>query len=406
MRSLSLYVIAVVTAFSVFGNFVFAAPTTSGGGTSGSKRYIVMLNTNTNMTSHKVWLNGEWAKMKSNTSTMRITSEYDVLNGYTAELTDDVVAKLANSSSVATLAPDVPCSGQLIQTNAPWGISRISRTTKLPLGSSVNNVNYIFRRKPSSLGIDVYVLDTGVNTAHLDFGNRATWGATFGGYQNQDGHGHGTHVAGTIAGRRYGVAKAASIIAVKVLNDQNRGLMSDVIAGVNWATGRALASGRPSVINISIASDDPHPPTDWAVTNAVNLGMHVVVAAGNGNTLCTVTSPARAPAVLTVGATTINDRRWVWSATSGSNFGPGVDIFAPGEYITSTWIGSNTATRRMTGTSMAAPHVSGLVAYLLAIEGRRTPAAMRARIKVLGPNGLLTGIPPNTINEIIWNGGD
>ncbi|QRV96495.1 subtilisin-like protease 8 [Ceratobasidium sp. AG-Ba] len=303
------------------------------------------------------------------------------------------------------IVPDTPCSGQLIQTDAPWGTSRISR--RYGFGSrSPDDLNYIFRYKHSDPGIDVYVLDTGVNIDHEDFGGRAEWGATFGGYEKEDRYGHGTHVAGTIAGTRYGVAKAASIISVKVLNDTGRGQMSDVIAGVNWATARALVTKRPSVINISIGSDGPDPATDKAVTDAVNLGMHIVVAAGNTNQDCSVTSPARAAAVITVCATNITDGRWFWELGKGSNFGRGVDIFAPGEDITSTWIGSNTATGRMTGTSMAAPHVSGVIAYLLAVEGPRTPPNMRVRIQELSPDFRLVGIPVDTRNEMIWNGGE
>ncbi|QRV77511.1 Serine protease [Ceratobasidium sp. AG-Ba] len=407
MRGFISRFVAALAAFTALGDVVFAAPATSNSGQSGSARYIVMLKDGASLKTHKTWVDGQRAKLsKSNAkSQLQVTNDYDVLNGYSANLTADALADLSSNPDVAMVVPDVPCSGDLTQTDAPWGIARVSRKTRLPIGSSVNNVNYVFNRKPSGSGVDVYVIDTGVNTAHVDFGGRARWGATFGGYQNRDGHGHGTHIAGTIAGKRYGVAKAASIIAVKVLNDDNKGSMSDVIAGVNWATRQALASGRPSVLSISIGSDEPHLPTDQAVNNAVKLGMHVVVSAGNKNVDCKNQSPARAQDVITVGATNINDARWVWSATSGSNFGPGVDIFAPGEYITSTWIGSTTATNRITGTSMATPHVSGLIAYLLAVEGRRTPANMRLRLKQLAPDGILTGIPAGTGNEIIWNGG-
>ncbi|KAG9120561.1 subtilisin-like serine protease [Ceratobasidium sp. 392] len=332
-------------------------------------------------------------------SDFNITNEYDVLGGYSAYLSDDIVAWLKRSPHVAMVVPDIPCSGQLRQTDAPWGISRISRRSALPSGSSANSVNYLYRWRwtPSEREADVYIVDTGANTDHEDFGGRARWGATFGeGYPDKDDNGHGTHIAGTVAGERYGVAKNASIIAVKVLGANNRGYMSNVIAGVNWATEQALASRRPSVINISIASDEPDPATDRAVTNAVNMGMHVIVAAGNTNQDYTVTSPARASAVTTVGATNIQDERWFWSSNQGSNFGRGIDVFAPGEDITSAWIGSNSATNRITGTSMATAHVSGLVAYLLALEGSRSPEKMRLRIQLLGSFGILTRIPSNT----------
>ncbi|KAL5632663.1 hypothetical protein ACGC1H_005570 [Rhizoctonia solani] len=142
---------------------------------------------------------------------------------------------------------------------------------------------------------------------------------------------------------------------------------------------------------------------DRAAAKAIAAGVHVVVSAGNDNVDAKNTSPARVPVVITVGATSITDERWVWSKTSGSNFGKSVDIFAPGDRITSAGMTNSGATIK-TGTSMAAPHVAGLIAYLLAIEGRRTPANMLARVKHLAPDGVLRGIPSDTRNEMIWNG--
>lgn len=286
-----------------------------------------------------------------------------------------------------------------IRTDAPWGISRISRQTRLPAGSTVEALNYTFDYKfsgmtinPPSRAVDVYVIDSGVYTAHVDFGGRAKWGATFGnGFKDADGNGHGTHVAGTIAGTRFGVAKYASIIAVKVLNDKGRGQTSDIIAGVDWAVTQALSTGRPSVFSISIGGI-PDDVMDAAVNRAVAMGMHVVVSAGNSGVDSSNQSPARATDVITVGATNISDSRW-----ESSNFGPGVDIYAPGQDVTSAWIRSINDTNRISGTSMAVPHVSGLIAYLLALEGPRTPADMLARIKQLGPNGVLTDIPADTM---------
>ncbi|KAG8736838.1 subtilisin-like serine protease [Ceratobasidium sp. 414] len=406
MRGFSSYFVAALATVLTFSDGVVAVAITKSKGEVKTGSYIVILKGGANVVAHKSWVEGERAKMaKGNSkSTYEITNDYDALNGYSAQITDDELAELAKLPDVAMVVEDSRCEGHLTQTDAPWGISRVSRKNRLPVGSTVNNVNYIFNRKSSGAGVDVYVIDTGVNTAHVDFGGRARWGATFGGYKNADGHGHGTHIAGTIGGKRYGVAKATSIIAVKVLGDDNRGWNSDQIAGINWAVKQALASRRPSVLSISIGSG-ADPAVDQAVTNAVGRGVHVVVSAGNDNQDAKNFSPARAPAVITVGATNIHDGRWVWSPTSGSNWGAGVDIWAPGEDITSTWIGSTTATNRITGTSMAVPHVSGLIAYLLAVEGRRTPANMLVRIKQLAPDGILTGIPAGTRNEIIWNGG-
>ncbi|KAG9073993.1 subtilisin-like serine protease [Ceratobasidium sp. 370] len=406
MRGLSSYFVTALAAVLTHGGGVTAVSVTMSMGEVKPSSYIVMLNDRANMTSHKNWIDGERAKLSKRNpkSNFKITNSYDILNGYSAQLTNDTLAELAKSPDVAMIVQDSRCEGSLTQYNAPWGISRISRKTRLPAGSSSNNVNYRFYHKGTRPGVDVYVIDSGVNIAHVDFGGRAKWGCTCGGYKDEDGHGHGTHVAGTIAGKRYGVAKAASIIAVRVLDDAKEGWASDEICGVEWATKQALATGRPSVLNISI-SGRSNAGVDHAVTKAVAKGIHVVVAAGNSNKDAKDFSPARAPAVITVGATNIKDERWVRTTDEGSNFGAGVDIWAPGEYIPSTWIGSTTATNIYYGTSMAAPHVSGLIAYLLALEGRRTPANMRARIKQLAPDGILRGIPPGTRNEIIWNGG-
>ncbi|KAF8746469.1 Peptidase inhibitor I9, partial [Rhizoctonia solani] len=404
MRGFTSHLVAALAALSLLGENVYATAIPR---VEGDKRYIVLLKEETNRRTHMAWVDGQRAKITAGSlSVLSVTSSYNALNGYTAHLSDDRVAQLSKSPDVAMVVEDQRCEGYrgLKQTDAPWGISRVSRKTKLRRGSKVDKLNYVFERKPSGAGVDVYVLDTGVNTQHVDFGGRAGWGATFGPYNDTDGHGHGTHIAGTIAGKRFGVAKAASIIAVKVLGDDNSGWNSDLVAGINWATQRAMSTQRPSVISISIGSPGDA-AVDAAVTRAVSLGVHVVVAAGNSNRDAKDFSPARVPDVITVGATNIQDGRWVTSASVGSNYGPIVDVFAPGQDITSAWIGSDTATKRLTGTSMATPHVTGLVAYLLAVEGRRTPANMMTRIKQLAPDRLLSGIPPGTPNEIIWNGG-
>ncbi|KAJ1303238.1 hypothetical protein OPQ81_011436 [Rhizoctonia solani] len=402
MRGFVSYLVAALAAVTLLGGNASAAAVPKA---EGDKRYIVLLKEKTNRVNHMAWLDGQRAKMTAGSPSMlSVTSNYNALNGYVAHLTDDKVAELSKSPDVAMVVEDQRCEGYLKQTDAPWGIARVSRKTRLPRNSKVDKLHYVFERKPSGAGVDVYVLDTGVNTQHIDFGGRAKWGATFGPYKDADGHGHGTHIAGTVAGKQFGIAKAASIIAVKVLGDDNAGWNSDLVAGINWATQRAMSTQRPSVINISIGSPSDA-AVDAAVARAVALGVHVVVAAGNSNRDAKDFSPARVSTAITVGASNINDGRWVTSASVGSNYGPIVDVFAPGQDITSAWIGSNTATHRITGTSMATPHVAGLVAYLLAVEGRRTPANMMDRIKQLAPDRVLTGIPPGTQNELIWNGG-
>ncbi|KAG9075072.1 subtilisin-like serine protease [Ceratobasidium sp. UAMH 11750] len=350
------------------------------------------------MKAHKNWMDGKRARLSKRNSKCRfeITNDYDLFNGYAAQLSNDTLAELVKSLDVAMIVQDSRCEPGAIQYNAPWGIARVSRLTRLPAGSSYDALNYRYYRTPTGPGVDVYVLDTGVKIDHVDLGpQRATWGATFGGYQDADAHGHGTHVAGTIAGRQFGVAKTASIIAVKVLSDKGPGWNKDLISGVQWVIKQAKATGRPSVMNISIFSA-PDPMVDMAVTKAVDAGIHVVVCAGNNNTDARKFSPARAPAVITVGATDINDRRWLPRSKEGSNHGPAVDIFAPGTHILSTGITSNTAIAVRTGTSMAAAHVSGLIAYFYETQGRLSPAGMLARIKQLAPDGILGEIPLDT----------
>ncbi|KAL5632664.1 hypothetical protein ACGC1H_005570 [Rhizoctonia solani] len=380
-----------------------AVPVSQVNGDAQPGSYIVVLKETASMKSHVASMKGKFTASQKTKS--HVTYDYDFMNGFSAELDDDDLKELTQSPDVEMIVPDsivYPHAGALVQKDATWGLGRVSSKTKLPAGSSADRLNYNFERLPSPAGVDVYVLDTGVNIHHVDFGGRAHWGKTFGPYRNQDGHGHGTHVAGTVAGKRWGVAKAASIIAVKVLSDEGPGKTSDIVAGINWAVAEVKRKGRPSVINMSLGGP-ANDAMDRAAAKAIAAGVHVVVSAGNDNVDAKNTSPARVPVVITVGATSITDERWVWSKTSGSNFGKSVDIFAPGDRITSAGMTNSGATIK-TGTSMAAPHVAGLIAYLLAIEGRRTPANMLARVKHLAPDGVLRGIPSDTRNEMIWNG--
>ncbi|KAL0948858.1 hypothetical protein HGRIS_008978 [Hohenbuehelia grisea] len=226
------------------------------------------------------------------------------------------------------------------------------------------------------------------------FEGRARWGQTFGGHADQDGNGHGTHCAGTIGGKQYGVAKGVDIIAVKVLSDGGSGSVADVVSGMEWTLNAAKESGRPSVASMSLGGS-PAQAIDDAAAALTASGVHLVVAAGNSNGDADGHSPARAPSAITVGASTITDSR-----ASFSNYGAVVDIFAPGQDIISSWIGGPDATRRISGTSMATPHVSGLVAYLIAQHGNISPEEMSEKLKELALNDVLTGIPPETINNL------
>ena len=225
-------------------------------------------------------------------------------------------------------------------------------------------------------GVDAYVIDTGINVQHVEFEGRASWGVAIADNKYEDGVGHGTHCAGTIGSRTYGIAKKAKLIAVKVLGSDGSGSTSDVIAGVQWAarqaTAKAIAAAnelaltgktkhKGSVANMSLGGGKS-PSLDLAVNRAVDTGLHFAVAAGNDNSDACNYSPAAAEKAITVGASTLADERAYFS-----NWGKCIDVFGPGLNILSTWIGSSSATNTISGTSMASPHTAGLLAYFLSI---------------------------------------
>jgi len=251
----------------------------------------------------------------------------------------------------------------ITQTGATWGINRISQRN-LPLSGT-----YVYN-SIAGQGVDVYVIDTGILTTHNDFGGRASFVFTaITGEANSDLNGHGTHCSGTIAGSLYGVAKQASLKAVKVLSASGSGTTAGVISGVNYVTNSKSAT-RPSVASMSLGGG-ASTTLDQAVANSIAAGTVYAIAAGNDNGNACNSSPARVATAVTVGATASNDAR-----STFSNYGTCVDIFAPGTSITSDWIGSNTATNTISGTSMATPHVAGALAVYLSVSGSSTtPAA-------------------------------
>ncbi|GLB42668.1 putative peptidase S8 family protein [Lyophyllum shimeji] len=324
-------------------------------------------------------------------------ADWEIINGFASELDEATLDHLRAHPDVEYIEEDGIMHTMTTQTNAPWGIARLSSSTKLAnQDTSALTFSYTYDASAGS-GVDIYIVDTGVLTTHSQFGGRARWGATFGGYASADGNGHGTHCAGTAAGSQYGVAKAASIIAVKVLDDSGSGAVSDIVSGLNWVLSSARSSGRPSIVSMSLGGS-ASTSLDNAVATLTSGGVHVAVAAGNSNTDAGSTSPARAPSAVTVGASTIADAR-----ASFSNYGSVVDIFAPGQNIISAWIGSNTATNNISGTSMATPHIAGLIAYLIALQGNVSPASMSSKIQSMSLKGVLSGIPSGTVNDLAHN---
>lgn len=278
------------------------------------------------------------------------------------------------------------------QTDAPWGLARISQRPKLT-SSTVDKYKFDGR---AGEGVDIYVLDTGINTAHRTFEGRARWGTNVtGDGNNEDTVGQGTHLAGTAASLKYGVAKKASVIAVKVAGRSTD--PKDIVAGLAWTVEQAASSGRPSVV--LIGSVQAHNlELNQQVNSAVQQGLFVVVPAGDDYRDAANYSPAGASGAFTVGATAISDERAYFS-----NYGPSVNVFAPGLNIASAYMGTPTAVSTMSGTAQAAAHVAGLAAYLMSLTNDVTPANVGDTITALATRDLLTNHPPQTNNLLAFN---
>jgi hypothetical protein len=273
-----------------------------------------------------------------------------------------------------------------------WGLDRIDQREKI---GSTSNFGY----RSAGRGSTVYVIDTGV-APHQDFGNRLStsgFSAFTDGNGPVDCNGHGTHVAGTIAGTQYGIAKNATIVPVRVLGCTGSGSFSQVIAGMEWILSPQNPNPKTqAVVNMSLGGNASS-TIDAAVTKLTNSGITVVVAAGNDNNDACLKSPARAPSAITVGATTSSD------AKSGfSNYGACVDIHAPGSSIVSTWIGSPTAIYTASGTSMASPHVAGAAAVYLGLTPGASVAQVAQFLDAQATRDVITGLPAGTVNELLY----
>ncbi|GAA6005714.1 hypothetical protein JCM10207_005305 [Rhodosporidiobolus poonsookiae] len=291
------------------------------------------------------------------------------LKGYSGHFSERTVDRIRAMKGVRYVERDSLVWANEVEKGAPWGLARISHRNTLSFGT-FNKYEY---DSQAGEGVDAYVIDTGVNVDHVELEGRAKWGKTIPRDPDQDLNGHGSHVAGTIASAKYGVAKKANIIAVKVLGAGGSGTMSDVVAGVAWAADSAAEAAqlkaqgknpkhKGSVANMSLGGGKSQ-ALDDAVDAAVEDGLHFAVAAGNDNRDACAYSPAAAVNAITVGASTISDERAYFS-----NHGKCVDIFAPGLNILSIWNSGNRSINTISGTSMASPHIAGLAAYMLGSE--------------------------------------
>ncbi len=328
-----------------------------------------------------------------------LAAEYDgavldvfrhALRGFSVAMSEADALALSEDPAVAAVEENGVISIDTTQNSPPWGLDRIDQRD-LPLSGT-------YTYDETGDGVTAYIIDTGIRITHVDFSGRASIGTdTIGDGQNgNDCNGHGTHVAGTVGGETHGVAKDVNLVAVRVLNCGGNGSVAGVIQGIDWVTANAVD---PAVANMSLGGGLSAAVND-AVTNSVSSGVTYVVAAGNEAVDACTRSPASTPLAITVGATDAADNR-----AGFSNFGPCLDIFAPGVSILSAWFTSDSATNTSNGTSMASPHVAGAAATVLDADPTATPAEVTTAIldastpnKVVGPG---TGSPNQLLFSVI-----
>jgi len=307
------------------------------------------------------------------------------LKGFAATLPDAALNSIRNNPNVASVEQDqvVSLSQVSPQNQVTWGLDRIDQADR-PLDTQYNF-------SQTGAGVNAFIVDTGIWSDHVEFAGRIKPGysSVADSLGTTDCHGHGTHVSGTIGGTTWGVAKAASLIPVRVLDCTGAGAWSGVIAGVDWVAASPL---RPAVANMSL-SGPASSALDSAIAGAVARGVVITVAAGNSNADACTVSPAREPSAITVGATTSGDAR-----SSFSNYGACVDIFAPGSSITSAYNLSSTSSYVMSGTSMAAPHVAGIAALVLQANPTASPAAVTSWITANATPNRLTSVGTGSPN--------
>jgi subtilisin family serine protease len=385
--ALSTAVVVAVTGLAMGGPSAAAASDLSGPpaagsvGEQGQARYLVRYR-------HGVDVAAQARNLRAHGVEVRRTFSH-ALRAAAVTTTPAKAAALARSRQVIAVEVDSPVHAAQTQSPAPWGLDRIDQRS-LPLSTTYTAPN-------DGAGVDVYVVDTGVRRDHVDLGGRvaAGWSAIVDGRGSGDCNGHGTHVAGTIGGRTYGVAKAVRILPVRVLDCDGSGLMSGVMAGLDWVAAHH-AAGSPAVVNLSLGGD-ASATVDAALDNLIDDGVVAAVAAGNATIDACTISPARVEAAITVAASDTSDRQATFS-----NHGPCVDLYAPGVGIASAWHTSPTATSTMQGTSMASPHAAGAAALLLSQDPASTPAEISARLVGGATTATVSSVSSGTPNRLLF----
>lgn len=318
-----------------------------------------------------------------------VTTKYrfgKVLNGFSAKLSSAQLARLRTDANVAAIEQDQVVRMTATQSNPPsWGLDRIDQVNR-PLSQS-------YAYNSTGAGVTAYVIDTGIATSHPDFGGRAAVAYDALGGNGQDCQGHGTHVAGTVGGSSYGVAKGVQLRAVRVLNCSGSGTLSGVVDGMNWVASNHV---KPAVANMSLGGGFSS-SLNTAANNLAGSGVFLAVAAGNENTSACNRSPASAANVTSVAASDSSDAR-----ASFSNYGSCTHLYAPGVSITSAWL--NGGTNTISGTSMASPHVAGVGALYKAANGDASFSTIRSWLTGNASSGVITGNRTGTPNLLLNKG--